>query len=125
MTAIAGKALDPDAISVKDLKDRFLFTAALEAARCMFDGVVTDPREADVGSILGFGYAPYTGGTISFIDGMGLKNFVARAKELAADVRPALRAAGEARADGRARRDLLRDLRREAEGGVSRRTRVA
>ena len=37
----------------------------------MFEGVVTDPREADVGSILGFGFAPYTGGTLSFIDGMG------------------------------------------------------
>ena len=84
VAGIVGKRLDPDTIRVQDLKDRFLFTAALEAARCMFEGVVTDPREADVGSILGFGYAPYTGGTISFIDGMGLKRFVARAKELAA-----------------------------------------
>jgi 3-hydroxyacyl-CoA dehydrogenase/enoyl-CoA hydratase/3-hydroxybutyryl-CoA epimerase len=83
LAAIAGKRLDPDTVSVKDLKDRFLFTAALEASRCLFEGVVTDPREADVGSILGFGYAPYTGGTISFIDGMGLKPFVKRAKELA------------------------------------------
>jgi 3-hydroxyacyl-CoA dehydrogenase/enoyl-CoA hydratase/3-hydroxybutyryl-CoA epimerase len=84
LSDIVGKRLDPDSISVKDLKDRFLFTAALEAARCVFEGVVSDPREADVGSILGFGYAPYTGGTLSFIDGMGLKPFVARAKELAA-----------------------------------------
>src|SRR5271166_2375206 len=84
IAAIAGKRLDPDTISVKDLKDRFLFTAALEATRCLFEGVVTDPREADVGSILGFGYAPYTGGTLSLIDGMGLKVFVARATELAA-----------------------------------------
>jgi len=84
LAAIAGKRLDPDEVSVKDLKDRFLFTAALEAARCLFEGVVTDPREADVGSILGFGFAPYSGGTISFIDGMGLKAFVARAKALSA-----------------------------------------
>jgi 3-hydroxyacyl-CoA dehydrogenase / enoyl-CoA hydratase / 3-hydroxybutyryl-CoA epimerase len=88
LPAITGKTLDPDTISVKDLKDRFLFPPALEAARCMFEGVVTDPREADVGSILGFGYAPYTGGTLSFIDGMGLKAFVARARELAADHGP-------------------------------------
>jgi 3-hydroxyacyl-CoA dehydrogenase / enoyl-CoA hydratase / 3-hydroxybutyryl-CoA epimerase len=88
VAAIVGKTVDPDTISVKDLKDRFLFTAALEAARCMFEGVVTDPREADVGSILGFGYAPYTGGTISFIDGMGLKAFVARAHELAGTYGP-------------------------------------
>ena len=81
---IVGKRLDPDSVSIKDLKDRFLFTVALEAARCMEESIVTDPREADIGSILGFGYAPYSGGAISFIDGMGLKAFVARAKELAA-----------------------------------------
>ena len=50
----------------------------------MEENVVTDPREADVGSILGFGFAPYSGGALSFVDGMGLKTFVARAKELAA-----------------------------------------
>jgi 3-hydroxyacyl-CoA dehydrogenase/enoyl-CoA hydratase/3-hydroxybutyryl-CoA epimerase len=54
----------------------------------MDEGIVTDPREADVGSILGFGFAPYSGGAVSFIDGMGLKTFVARAKELAADYGP-------------------------------------
>jgi 3-hydroxyacyl-CoA dehydrogenase/enoyl-CoA hydratase/3-hydroxybutyryl-CoA epimerase len=88
LKTIAGKTLDPDGISVNDLKDRFLFPPALEAARCLFEGVVTDPREADIGSILGFGYAPYTGGTLSFIDGMGLKAFVARARELAAKYGP-------------------------------------
>ena len=39
--------------------------------------VLTDVREADVGSILGFGYAPYSGGTLSYIDMMGAKKFVA------------------------------------------------
>ena len=88
LEAIVGKRLDPDTVSVKDLKDRYLFVVALEAARCMFEGIVTDPREADVGSILGFGYAPYTGGALSFIDGMGLKAFIARAGELAAKYGP-------------------------------------
>lgn len=54
----------------------------------MEENVVTDPREADVGSILGFGFAPYTGGTISMIDGVGAKAFVARADELAAKYGP-------------------------------------
>ena len=85
---IVGKRLDPDAVSVKDLEDRFLYTVALEAARCIDEGVVTDPREADVGSILGFGYAPYSGGALSFIDFLGLKAFVKRAKELAAKYGP-------------------------------------
>ncbi|HLW90262.1 MAG TPA: 3-hydroxyacyl-CoA dehydrogenase NAD-binding domain-containing protein [Roseiarcus sp.] len=84
LAKIAGKALDPDTLSVKELKDRFLVLQSLEAARCMEEKVVTDPREADVGSILGFGFAPYTGGTLSYIDGMGAKAFVALAQSLAA-----------------------------------------
>ncbi|WP_152045087.1 FAD-dependent oxidoreductase [Aureimonas psammosilenae] len=73
-----------DSFDFTELKSRFLATMALEAARTVEDGVVTDPREADVGSILGFGYAPYTGGTLSFIDGMGAKSFVALCEKLEA-----------------------------------------
>lgn len=70
-------------VDVAVLKERLLVTIALEAARTMEEGIVTDPREADVGSILGFGFAPYTGGTLSYIDGMGAKAFVALAQKLA------------------------------------------
>ena len=83
LSGIAGKALDPDAIEVQELKDRLLFVQAVEAARTRFENVITDPREADVGSILGFGFAPYTGGVLSFIDFMGAKAGSARADELA------------------------------------------
>jgi 3-hydroxyacyl-CoA dehydrogenase/enoyl-CoA hydratase/3-hydroxybutyryl-CoA epimerase len=84
LAKIAGKALDADTVDVQELKDRFLYTAALEAARCIEEGIVTDPREADVGSILGFGFAPFSGGVLSLIDGIGAKAFVARAEALAA-----------------------------------------
>ena len=73
---------DADKIDVDVLKQRFLFTIALEAARVMEEGIVTDPREADVGSILAFGFAPYTGGTLSYIDGIGAAKFVEIAKGL-------------------------------------------
>ncbi|HEX8046864.1 3-hydroxyacyl-CoA dehydrogenase NAD-binding domain-containing protein [Rhizobium sp.] len=72
-----------DEIDVTVLKQRFLATIALEAARTMEEGIVTDPREADVGSILGFGFAPYTGGALSYIDGMGVKVFVSLCETLA------------------------------------------
>ncbi|MCQ2005426.1 FAD-dependent oxidoreductase [Rhizobium sp. NRK18] len=72
-------------VDVNVLKQRLLATIALEAARTMEEDIVTDPREADVGSILGFGFAPYTGGTLSYIDGMGVKNFVALCEKLAAE----------------------------------------
>lgn len=73
---------DPDRIDVEELKQRFLVTISLEAARVMEEGIVTDPREADVGSILAFGFAPYTGGALSYIDGMGLKEYLALARRL-------------------------------------------
>src|ERR1700742_2254759 len=49
---------------------------AVEATNTVEDNVIVDPREADVGSILGFGFAPFTGGTLSYIDFMGTKKFV-------------------------------------------------
>jgi len=75
--------LDPDLIDKDELKARLLAIQALETARCFEEGVLTDVREADVGSILGFGYAPYSGGTLSYIDMMGVKKFVAMCERLA------------------------------------------
>jgi 3-hydroxyacyl-CoA dehydrogenase/enoyl-CoA hydratase/3-hydroxybutyryl-CoA epimerase len=74
--------LDPDKIDVDELKKRLLAMQALETARCFEEGVLTDVREADVGSILGFGFAPFSGGTLSYIDFMGVKNFVALCQQL-------------------------------------------
>ncbi len=81
---LQAKKLDPDTLDVEELKQRLLVTQALEAAKTVEDGVIVDPREADVGSILGFGFAPFTGGTLSYIDGMGTKAFVALCERLAA-----------------------------------------
>jgi 3-hydroxyacyl-CoA dehydrogenase/enoyl-CoA hydratase/3-hydroxybutyryl-CoA epimerase len=61
---------------VQELKHRFLVIQALESARILEEGVLSDVREGDVGSILGFGFAPFTGGTLSYIDMMGTKRFV-------------------------------------------------
>lgn len=72
----------PEDVDFDELKKRFLTTIALEASRVMAEGIVTDPREADVGSILAFGFAPYTGGALSYIDFMGTKAFVDQAKAL-------------------------------------------
>jgi 3-hydroxyacyl-CoA dehydrogenase/enoyl-CoA hydratase/3-hydroxybutyryl-CoA epimerase len=83
LAALAGKTLDPDTIDISELRHRLLVTQALEAARTVEEGVVTDVREADVGAILGFGFAPYTGGPLSWIDGMGPRRFVRLAAALA------------------------------------------
>ncbi len=75
--------LEPELIDMEELKHRLLVTQALEAAKTYEEGVVTDPREADVGSIIGFGFAPYSGGTLSYIDNMGAAAFVKLCENLA------------------------------------------
>ena len=92
----------------------------------MEEGIVTDPREADVGSILAFGFAPYTGGTLSYIDGIGAKKFVKIAKRLQKKYGARVQGAEAAARHGREGRDLLPALRplcerRGEEGGVGRR----
>jgi 3-hydroxyacyl-CoA dehydrogenase / enoyl-CoA hydratase / 3-hydroxybutyryl-CoA epimerase len=76
------KKLDPDKIDVEELKLRLLGMQALETARCFEEKVLTDVREADVGSILGFGFAPFSGGTLSYIDMMGTNKFVELCRRL-------------------------------------------
>ncbi|HLY07644.1 MAG TPA: 3-hydroxyacyl-CoA dehydrogenase NAD-binding domain-containing protein [Rhizomicrobium sp.] len=68
---------------VDEMKSRFLSIQALEAARCFEEGVITDPRDADVGAILGWGFAPFTGGPVSYIDTLGAAQFVSRCETLA------------------------------------------
>jgi 3-hydroxyacyl-CoA dehydrogenase/enoyl-CoA hydratase/3-hydroxybutyryl-CoA epimerase len=76
------KKLDPEKIDVEELKLRLLGMQALETARCFEEKVLTDVREADVGSILGFGFAPFSGGTLSWIDRVGTKKFVELCRKL-------------------------------------------
>jgi len=83
LAELAPKKLDPDTIDIGEIKHRLLVIQALETARCFEEKVLTDVREADVGSILGFGFAPFTGGTLSYIDVMGTKTFVTQCEKLA------------------------------------------
>ncbi|MBI2261444.1 MAG: enoyl-CoA hydratase/isomerase family protein [Caulobacterales bacterium] len=69
---------------IEDQKQRLLYRQAVEVARCWEEGVIDDPREADVGAILAWGFAPWTGGPITMIDQTGLKAFVAQADAYAA-----------------------------------------
>ena len=83
LLAYKGGKWNTDA-DVDVMKQRFLTIQALEAARCFEEGVVTDPRDADVGAILGWGFAPFTGGPVSYIDTVGAAAFVARCDAFAA-----------------------------------------
>jgi len=78
----AVKGLQDPQPNLADIKDRLMYAQAIEAARCFDEKIIHDPREADLGSIFGWGFAPFTGGAVSFIDTIGAKAFVARADEL-------------------------------------------
>jgi 3-hydroxyacyl-CoA dehydrogenase/enoyl-CoA hydratase/3-hydroxybutyryl-CoA epimerase len=68
----------------EELTKRLLFRQCVEVARCFEEDVITDPRDADVGSILAWGFAPYTGGCVSYIDLFwGAAGFVKEADRLA------------------------------------------
>ena len=83
-------------IPFQDVKDRMLFAEALETAKCFEEGVITSSAAANIGSIMGIGFPPNTGGAAQYMQGyqapsdgqgdgeIGLAAFVARADELAA-----------------------------------------
>ena len=67
-----------------ELIDRLMFAQANEAARCLEEGVLRSVADGNIGSIFGWGFAPFQGGALQFINAMGAAAFVARARELAA-----------------------------------------
>ena len=66
-----------------DVKNRLLYRQSLETIRCWEEGVIRTKLDADLGSIFAWGFPPYLGGTLSFVDTVGIKNFVAEAERLA------------------------------------------
>ncbi len=68
---------------VEEVKQRLLYVQAVETARCLEEGVLNNAADADVGSILGWGFPPYTGGTLSLVDMVGVEDFVAQCDRLA------------------------------------------
>jgi 3-hydroxyacyl-CoA dehydrogenase / enoyl-CoA hydratase / 3-hydroxybutyryl-CoA epimerase len=63
-----------------------LFIEALESVKCVDEGVIESIADANIGSIFGIGFPPWTGGVLQYINGYenGLSGFVARARELSA-----------------------------------------
>ncbi len=66
-----------------ELMDRLMIVQSLETVRCQEEGVVTSVADANIGSIYGWGFPAFKGGTLQFIEDYGLEKFIARANELA------------------------------------------
>ena len=69
--------------SQQDLVDRLLYVQANETAKCFEENVVRTVADANVGSIFGWGFAPNQGGTLQFVNSVGVDKFVERSRELA------------------------------------------
>ncbi len=67
-----------------DIKDRLLFRQIVESLRCYQEGVMNNVADANIGSIMGIGFPPHTGGVLQFINTYGLKKFATRLAELSA-----------------------------------------
>ena len=93
-----------------EIKKRLLYVQAVDTARCLEANVLTNPQDGDVGSIMGLGFAPQTGGAISLIDQVGVKTVRRRMRRPRQEVRPAVRGAQAAARHGRQGPELLRQL---------------
>jgi 3-hydroxyacyl-CoA dehydrogenase/enoyl-CoA hydratase/3-hydroxybutyryl-CoA epimerase len=69
------------AVPFEDLRERFLFSEALDARRCLAEGVLRTPEDGNVGSILGIGFPAWTGGVLRYA--RQHRDFEGRARELA------------------------------------------
>jgi 3-hydroxyacyl-CoA dehydrogenase/enoyl-CoA hydratase/3-hydroxybutyryl-CoA epimerase len=72
-------------VDLHELSERMLFVEAIETAKCVEEGVLTSVPDANIGSIFGIGFPPWTGGVVQYIEGYpgGVAGFVARADEFA------------------------------------------
>ncbi len=73
----------PTDAEFQDMKDRLLYIQSVETIRCLEEKVLRSVADANIGSIMGIGAPPWTGGLLQFVNYVGLKEFAARAQELA------------------------------------------
>ncbi|QQA43327.1 3-hydroxyacyl-CoA dehydrogenase NAD-binding domain-containing protein [Pelagovum pacificum] len=81
-------AVADDQPDLLDVQHRLMFAQVLEAVKALEEGVLTDIREGDVGAILGWGFAPWSGGPFSWLDMIGTPYAAARVDELAESFGP-------------------------------------
>ncbi|GAB4036608.1 MAG: 3-hydroxyacyl-CoA dehydrogenase NAD-binding domain-containing protein [Rubrivivax sp.] len=72
----------------RELIDRLMIAQANEAVRCLDEKVLRSVADGNIGSIFGWGFAPFHGGALQYVNAMGAEAFVARARELAAKYGP-------------------------------------
>ncbi len=76
---------NPSDIDLSELQERMLFAEAVDSVRCLEENVLTTVADANIGSIMGIGFPPWTGGVLQYVNGYpgGVAGFAARADQLA------------------------------------------
>jgi 3-hydroxyacyl-CoA dehydrogenase / enoyl-CoA hydratase / 3-hydroxybutyryl-CoA epimerase len=60
----------------RDIVERCVFAMLNEAARCLEEGIITCPRDGDVGAVYGIGFPPFRGGPFRYLDTLGVATVV-------------------------------------------------
>lgn len=66
----------------QEMIDRMLYVQAIETVRCLEEGVLRNVADANIGSVFGWGFAPFKGGTLQFINDVGINDFIKQANIL-------------------------------------------
>ncbi len=74
----------PSEADFAEMQERILYRQAIESVRCYEEGVLRNVPDANIGSIFGIGFAPWTGGVLQYVNFIGLNEFIKRANELTA-----------------------------------------
>jgi 3-hydroxyacyl-CoA dehydrogenase / enoyl-CoA hydratase / 3-hydroxybutyryl-CoA epimerase len=80
---------DPSQVDLHELEERMLIIEAVESARCVEEHVLITTADANIGSIMGIGFPPWTGGVLQYVNGFegstgkGVAAFVQRAEQFA------------------------------------------
>ena len=64
-------------LSDEEIVQRMMIPLCLETVRCLEDGIVDSPTEADMGLVYGIGFPPFRGGALQYIDSIGVAQFCA------------------------------------------------
>ncbi len=83
LSVFGGAQLEHTPMDIRELQDRMLFVQSLETLRCLEEGVLMSPRDANVGAIFGISFPGWTGGAIQYVHHVGVRAFAARAADLA------------------------------------------
>lgn len=67
----------------EEVGKRLLFAMVIDSYKCIDSGVIQEPKDADVGSILGLGFPVHTGGVMAYIDYVGAAKFAEYSNKLA------------------------------------------